>query len=315
LIGLFCARDLLKIEARVKFKRIVLRSYAKINLGLHILGRREDGYHEVRTIFQSIGLHDRLEIEVIRKRTIELEGDCDQVRPTQNLVVKAIKLLCQYIHVSQGFYVHLEKKIPLGAGLGGGSSNAATALLGITQLLGLNLSNQDLFEIGGVLGSDVPFFFVGGRALGVGRGSEVYPLEDQPAKYLLLLVPPYPVSTVKAYARLSLPLTKKMNKSMIPVFCPGYMDSLCMGNAVENDFERVVFDDFPELKQLKTRLLNRGADTAALTGSGSTLFALFKSKGDLLKARDGIKAKGTQLIPTRTLSRTQYKNCIVESLH
>jgi 4-diphosphocytidyl-2-C-methyl-D-erythritol kinase len=298
----------------VKFQRIVLRSYAKINLGLHILGRRGDGYHEIRTVFQTIRLHDRLVIELIRKRTIEFECDCDQIRSNENLVVRAINCLCQDMHISRGFRVHLKKKIPLGAGLGGGSSNAAAAVLGIRRLLGLNLSNEDLFEIGGVLGSDVPFFFVGGRALGVGRGSEVYPLEDQPAKYLLLLVPPYPVSTARAYGRLSLALTKKMNKSMIPVFCPGYMDSLDRGDGVGNDFEKVVFEDFPELKQLKTRLLNQGADTAALTGSGSTLFALFSSKEDLLKARDGINAEGCQLIPTRTLSRTQYASCIVESL-
>lgn len=298
----------------MRFQRIVLRSYAKINLGLHILGKRGDGYHEIRTVFQTISLHDRLEIELIRKRTIEFECDCDQIRSNENLVVRAINCLCQYMHVSRGFRVRLKKKIPLGAGLGGGSSNAATAVLGIRRLLGLNLSNEDLFEIGGALGSDVPFFFVGGRVLGVGRGSEVYPLEDQPAKYLLLLVPPYPVSTARAYARLSLALTKKVNKSMIPVFCPGYMDSLDQGNGVGNDFEKVVFEDFPELKQLKARLLSRGADTAALTGSGSTLFALFNSRGDLLKARDGIKAKGTQLIPARTVSRTQYVSCIVESL-
>jgi 4-diphosphocytidyl-2-C-methyl-D-erythritol kinase len=298
----------------LKFERIILRSYAKINLGLHILGRRSDGYHEIRTIFQTISLHDRLEIELTRKRTIKFECECDQIRSNENLVVKAINYLCQYMHLPQGFRVHLKKKIPLGAGLGGGSSNAAIALLGIRRLLGLNLSNEDLFEIGGVLGSDVPFFFVGGRALGVGRGSEVYPLEDQPAKDLLLLVPPYPVSTARAYARLSLPLTKKINKSMIPVFCPAYIDSLSNGLGMENDFEKVVFEDFPELKQLKTRMLNRGANTAALTGSGSALFAIFNSKGDLKKARDGIKAEGTQLIPAQTLSRTRYINCIVESL-
>jgi len=202
----------------MKFQRIVLRSYAKINLGLHIIGRRGDGYHEIRTVFQTIRLHDRLEIERIRKRAIEFECNFDQIRTEENLVVRAVKCLCQYVGISQGFRVRLQKKIPLGAGLGGGSSNAATAVLGVRRLLNLKLSNEDLFEIGGLLGSDVPFFFVGGRALGVGRGSEVYPLEDQPVKYILLLVPPYPVSTARAYARLSLALTKNMNKSMIPVF-------------------------------------------------------------------------------------------------
>ena len=298
----------------MKSQQISLRSYAKINTGLHILGKREDGYHEIRTIFQTVNLYDRLDIALTQERKIEFTSDNRELDPRHNLVVRAILSLSRFKKLYKGYRVHLEKRIPAGAGLGGGSSNAAAAIHGIRRLLNLNLSHKELFEIGGTLGSDVPFFFVGGTALGVGSGAEVYPLEDQPEKDLLLVVPGYAISTVDAYARVTLPLTKKIKKSMIPVFCPGYLDSLDQGNFTANDFEKVAFRDFPRLKAIKQKLLDRGAFAAGLTGSGSALFGLFNSRGQLLKARDAIESKEFQTIQTNTLSRKQYLNCLVESL-
>jgi len=303
-----------QFDIQVESRRISLRSYAKINIGLHILGRREDGYHEIRTIFQTVNLYDRLEIALIRGQEIEFTSDDRGLDPRHNLVVRAILSLSRLKKLDKGYRVHLEKRIPVGAGLGGGSSNAAAAIHGIRRLLNLNLSHKELFEIGGSLGSDVPFFFVGGTALGVGRGAEVYPLEDQPEKYLLLVVPTYAISTVDAYARVTLPLTKKSKKSMIPVFCPGYLDSLDRRNFVGNDFEKVAFRDFPKLRGIKKNLLETGAFAAGLTGSGSALFGLFNSKRELLKARRAIESKQFRVIPTKTLSRKQYWNCLVESL-
>jgi len=298
----------------VKSRQISLRSYAKINIGLHILGRREDGYHEIRTIFQTVNLYDRLEIALIQDGKIEFTSDSRELDPHHNLVVRAILSLSRFKKLDKGYRVHLEKEIPIGAGLGGGSSNAAATIHGIRRLLDLNLSYKELLEIGEALGSDVPFFFVGGTALGVGRGAEVYPLEDQPEKYLLLVVPTGAVSTVDAYARVTLPLTKKSKKSMIPTFCPDYLDSLGQRNFIGNDFETVAFHDFPKLKGVKRKLLERGALAAGLTGSGSALFGLFNSKGDLLEARGAIESKEFRIIQTKTLSRKQYWNCLVESL-
>jgi 4-diphosphocytidyl-2-C-methyl-D-erythritol kinase len=298
----------------MRFQRVRLRSYAKINLGLHVLGKRDDGYHEIRTVFQTISSFDRLQIELSQGQKVEFECDLKELNQSNNLVVKAINTLKQFMNLSQGFRVNLEKRIPVGAGLGGGSSNAAATILGIKKLLNLTLSYQDLIELGGLLGSDVPFFFLGGTALGIGRGAEIYPLEEQTQKYLLLIVPSCSVSTVDAYARMSLPLTKRIGKSMIPVFCSAYLDSLEHRDSVKNDFEEMIFHDLPKLGKVKEELLNRGALTAALTGSGSALFGLFNSRAEVLKAKDAIEARNFRLIESKTLSRREYQNCLVESL-
>jgi 4-diphosphocytidyl-2-C-methyl-D-erythritol kinase len=295
--------------ATMKYRRIVLRSYAKVNLGLHVLGKREDGYHELRTVFQTIRFHDRLEIELTRRQGIEFRTNCPQLEVGDNLVVKAAEALARH----RGL-IFLDKRIPLGGGLGGGSSNAAVALLGLNQVLNLHLSPADLFEIGGGLGSDICFFFLGGTALGVGRGSEVYPLEEPAARPLLLVVPPFPVSTLNAYGRLSLALTKRVNESMISVFCPGCLDHLYQGKLIGNDFEQVVFQDFPRLKQLQQELLRVGALDAGLTGSGSVVFGVFNSRQELEKAQAKIRLRQWQLIPTRMLTRKQYRASLVESL-
>ena len=297
-----------------RWRQITLRSYAKINLGLQIVGRRQDGFHEIRTIFQTIELHDRLQIRLVRECGIEFESDHTALHPIDNLVVKAISSFNRLLKVHQGCQVRLEKKIPLGSGLGGGSSNAAAAILGMNKLLNLNVSTRQLFELGGLLGSDVPFFFVGGTALGVGRGSEIYPLAERCQSYVLLVVPSVGVSTQRAYARMRLPLTKRESKSMIPVFCPAYLDSLAGNQFLENDFEQVVFRDFPELKRIKRELVKVGATCAGLTGSGSTLFGLFESESKMLKARDRVASGSFHFIETKTLLRQQYWDCVVESL-
>jgi 4-diphosphocytidyl-2-C-methyl-D-erythritol kinase len=295
-------------------EQIALRSFAKINLGLQVVGKREDGFHEIRTVFQTVELHDRLQIRLVRGHEIEFESNHAALHPVDNLVVKAITALNRFLRLKQGCRVQLEKRIPLGSGLGGGSSNAAAAILGMKKLLNLDVPTRLLFEMGGLLGSDVCFFFVGGTALGVGRGAEVYPLTEHPESYVLLIVPTASVSTKQAYARVRLPLTKQSGKSMIPVFCSGYLDSLDGNKLLENDFEKVVFCDFPELKRIKRELLRLGASGAGLTGSGSALFGLFESELKLLKARDRVASDDFYFIETKTLQRHQYWNCLVESL-
>jgi 4-diphosphocytidyl-2-C-methyl-D-erythritol kinase len=298
----------------LKPKQIALRSYAKINLGLQIVGKREDGFHEIRTVLQTVDLYDRLQIRLIKVNHIEFDSDHEALHPSDNLVVKAVSALNGVLSLKQGYRIHLEKRIPLGSGLGGGSSNAAVTILGMKKLLNLSLSTRQLLEIGGSLGSDVPFFFVGGTALAVGTGSEIYPLEEHAQNHVLLVVPFRRVSTPQAYAKLRLPLTKQSGKSMIPVFCSTYLDSWSCNQFLENDFERVVFRGFPELKRIKRELLKLGALAAGLTGSGSALFGLFDSKSKMLKARNGVASEVFQLIETKTLQRQQYWNCLVESL-
>ncbi|MXZ36376.1 MAG: 4-(cytidine 5'-diphospho)-2-C-methyl-D-erythritol kinase [Acidobacteria bacterium] len=293
-------------------ERIKLRSYAKVNLGLHILGKREDGYHEIRTILQTIGLHDTLEIRLTQGRGVTLQCNWDELNCGDNLVVRALESVCRQAGLERGLEARLEKRIPMGAGLGGGSSNAAAAVMGLDRLLGLRMSRRDWFEIGGALGSDVPFFFVGGRALGVGRGSEVYPLEDAAPCHVLVVVPPLPMPTADAYRRASLRLTTPVNKSKIPLFCPAYLDTLESGDGLENHFETVVFRDHPDLKRLKQRLLQWGASKAGLTGSGSALVGLFDEKGALAQAHAALLAGNVRLLATQTQTRDQYRHSLVE---
>jgi 4-diphosphocytidyl-2-C-methyl-D-erythritol kinase len=296
------------------YQRITLRSYAKINLGLHILGKRTDGFHEIRTVFQSITLHDQIEISLASERGISFESDCPPLNSQDNLVLKAIHLFGKRVELPPGLRIRLQKRIPIGAGLGGGSSNAATTLLGLQRLLETRLPLGHLFEICGELGSDVPFFLVGGTALGLGRGSEIYPLEEWTENSLLLVVPPFSVATPDAYARASLTLTKRVDKSMIPVFCFGYLESLSSRFVQQNDFELVVFERQAELRELRWQLVQLGARQVELTGSGAALYALFDSSQDWDRIREDLSCRDIRLIPTRTLNRVEYHDSLVESL-
>ena len=298
----------------MKPERIKLRSYAKVNLGLHILGKREDGFHEIRTVFQTIGLHDTLEIRLTPGQAVSFQCNWAELGSADNLVVRAMEAVRRHTGLELGLEARLEKRIPPGAGLGGGSSNAAAAVMGMDRLLGLRLSWRDRFEIGGALGSDVPFFFLGGRALGVGRGSEVYPLEDETPCHVLIVVPTRPMATSEAYRRASLRLTSQVNKSKIPLFCPAFLDMLESGDGLENHFETVVFRDQPDLKRLKNRLLQWGAKKAGLTGSGSALVGLFDEKGALTQAQAALRAGNVRLLVTQTLPRDQYRHSLVECL-
>ena len=292
---------------------IALRSYAKINLGLHILGKRPDGYHEVRTVLQTIGLHDRLTLKRKRSRSIQFCSNEPGIDPADNLVVRAIKVFQRQTGKSDGLIVTLQKAIPLGAGLGGGSSNAAATLLGLARLFGLDLRGCDLLHWAGQLGSDVPFFLLGGTALGIGRGSEVYPVEELPKKHVLLAIPSRGISTAEAYGRLSLQLTNTHPESMIPRFCSGFWASLERQKSQENDFEPAFFEHFPELRKVKGDWLAAGAVTAGLTGSGSALFGLFEQKQALARAVSKAAGLDLRFIQTHTLKRAAYHSGIVES--
>jgi len=287
-------------------QKIVLRSFAKINLGLHVLGKREDGYHELRTLFQVIDFHDLLTIERTRKFGIDFESDSPGINPQSNLVVDAIQAVCRLAGFQPRFRVRLKKKIPLGGGMGGGSSNAASVIWGLNRLLKLNLPIGDMLDLGGGLGSDICFFLVGGLALGIGRGSEVYPLPDLPRRTLLLAVPSFPVSTPHAYSRLSLALTKTHKISKIPVFCSDCLDYLGQSKQIRNDFEQVVFEDYPSLRRLRGQLLKGGAEMAAMTGSGSVVYGVFNSRQVRDRAISELKWKIAQPIATQTLTREEY---------
>jgi 4-diphosphocytidyl-2-C-methyl-D-erythritol kinase len=288
--------------------RIAVRAFAKINLGLRILGRRPDGYHEIRTLYQTVDLHDDLEVELLPGPD-GVDVDCgDPAVPSGrgNLVYQTCQLWKRARSFKGRIEIHLNKRIPPGSGLGGGSSDAAATLLGLEHLRGNRLDLETRLKFAVRLGSDVPFFLLGGRALGCGRGEEVYPLGDLPGCSCLVVCPGFGISTAEAYRAAGLRLTKHRLASTIRVFGVWSRVPFETWGPAENDFEQVVFARWPELGRLKRQLIRAGAETALLTGSGSAVYALFDSAPKLLRAEKSIPASW-RAFRTRTLPRAEYQ--------
>jgi 4-diphosphocytidyl-2-C-methyl-D-erythritol kinase len=293
-------------------KSIRLRAFAKINLGLRILAKRPDGFHEIRTIYQTIALHDRLEISLGKaKEEIRIECDNPEIPSGDgNLVYRACELWRRATSFRGGVRARLEKMIPTGSGLGGSSSDAAATLEGLERLAGEKLPPRLRFSLAARLGSDVPLFLLGGRVLGCGRGEEVYPLSDLPPRKCLVVFPGFSISTAEAYREAGLRLTSKGKVRSIDVGAWPQFPLLDWGPA-ENDFERVVFARWPELARLKRHLIRAGAEIASLTGSGSAVYSVFESTGQLLHASKLIP-KGWLKFRSRTLSRADYRRLLCE---
>jgi 4-diphosphocytidyl-2-C-methyl-D-erythritol kinase len=279
-------------------------AYAKVNLCLDILGRRSDGYHELRTIFQTISLHDTLELSLTRRSGIQLEcNDPSLPLGRENLVWRALDALRRALHLRSGIRVKLHKRIPAGRGLGGGSSDAAAALIGLLRLTHRTLPTPRLLKIAAGLGADVPFFLNGGRALGVGRGDEIFPLADLPRRTLLVVSPAaIAVPTRDAYAWVSSTLTARRRPLKILSFC-----ALCWSpqwSVLSNSFEKAVFARHPRLRRIKRSLLHGGAAEAALAGSGSAVFGVFPNPAQA--RRTARLFPDDRVFTVRTLSRSEY---------
>jgi 4-diphosphocytidyl-2-C-methyl-D-erythritol kinase len=291
-------------------REVRIPAFAKINLRLDILGKRADGYHELRTVFQTVSLRDELRMRPARNAGISLSifgnAALSQEPFQKNLVYRAVNTLRGELRIRAGVEIELHKKIPAGRGLGGGSSDAAAALLGYLRLTKSELPAGRLLEIASSLGADVPFFLQGGRALGISRGDEIYPLPDIP-KFALLIVSPREihVPTPDAYKWLKaapLTLTKSPAISKLWKFC-----ALCwsaQGNGLSNDFEKPVFRRHPRLSQIKRALLQGGASEASLAGSGSAVFGVFPSPA--LARRAAVGFPDDQTFVCETLSRDRY---------
>jgi 4-diphosphocytidyl-2-C-methyl-D-erythritol kinase len=291
-------------------REVRIPAFAKINLRLDVLGKRLDGYHELRTIFQSVSLHDELRLRASNLPAISLsiQGNAALLQePFQkNLVYRAVDALRHELKIRSGVDIELKKTIPAGRGMGGGSSDAAAALLGYQRLTGSTLPLPRLLEIASSLGADVPFFLFGGRALGVSRGNEIYPLADIPKLSVLIVSPrDIHVPTLDAYKWLKarpLTLTKSAADPKLWKFC-----ALCwsaQGSGLSNDFERLVFQRHPRLDQIKRALLHRGAAEASLAGSGSAVFGVFPSPAMARRAAVGFP--DDQTFVCETLSRDRY---------
>jgi 4-diphosphocytidyl-2-C-methyl-D-erythritol kinase len=284
---------------------IYLRSYAKINWTLDVLFKREDGYHELRTIYQTISLHDLIRITETAG-AIEVVCDDPQVPSDEtNLAHKAATQIRDLLGTKLGARIEIEKRIPVAAGLGGGSSNAAAVLLGLSRLWNFRPEEPDLVRIAARLGSDVPFFLIGGTALGVGRGEEVYSIEQAECEHLLLVNPGVTVSTAEAYGRLSR-LTSQRSAAMMPFTFFAAKGIRELSLAVTNDLEEVVLAAHPEIAEVKQRLLSLGARQAQMSGSGATVFGVFENMEMSRRAQSETRASGYWSEPARAISRREY---------
>ncbi|MES1261442.1 MAG: 4-(cytidine 5'-diphospho)-2-C-methyl-D-erythritol kinase [Acidobacteriota bacterium] len=279
-----------------------LTAYAKLNLGLRVLCQRPDGYHELRTVFQTISLADRIGVSFrsARQTQVRIEGT---PHIQDNLVERAAHLVLDELQLRAEVHFHLQKLIPAGAGLGGGSTDAAAVLLALPVLAGKPVPEQRLFELAAQLGSDVPFFLHGGTALGIGRGEELYPLPDAPRKRVLLIAPRVHSSTAEAYRDLSSRLTPIGLQNKLVSFQRQIWAG--PGEGIVNDFEEVVFARHPELRQIGIRLRAAGAGPVAMTGSGSAIFGIFNNSGQLIQAQKSFETE--QTFAVSFVSRAQYR--------
>lgn len=286
-----------------------LRAFAKINWMLHVLGRRTDGYHEIETIFQTVTLHDDLTFEATADARIKLNCDDPDIPIDQsNLILRAAEALRKSFDVQKGASIYLEKRIPSSGGLGGGSSDAAVALLGLSCLWKLELTRIDLEEIGAKLGADVPFFFTGGTALGTGIGTQINSIPDAPVVELLIVTPDVKVSTVDAYKALNTPaLTKVIGDTILSSSRLNADFSNNLYGSLKNDFEVAIFDLQPEILRARDALTNLGARHAMLAGSGASVFGVFDNMEAQERAADMLRSEPEwRVFKCATLSRDSY---------
>jgi len=286
-------------------------SFAKINLSLRILGKRDDGFHELCTIFQTVSLHDKLTFS--EDSELILTSDTKKIPlDERNLIIKAAKLLKEKYGTKLGAKINLEKNIPAPGGLGGGSSNAAIALLGLSKLWEIEINFASLLELGKLLGSDVPFFFYGGTAIGTGRGADIIRREEINENNMLIVTPRVDVSTAAAFGRLNAAhLTNNSSKSILQI-CRYEAESMLLQQLLmKNDFEEIVFKLEPEIKRVKKSLVSSGAKIALMSGSGASVFAIFENEMQLQSAFHNLQSeRNWRVFPVTTVSRTSY----IESL-
>ena len=297
-------------------RRATIQSLAKINLDLRVLNKRPDGFHELRTVFQTISLADTIDIEYEPARRTNISID-DPLAIPGNLVVKAARAVLDALKMHARVHFRLRKKIPMGGGLGGGSSNAAAVLLALPVLAGRRLETEQIaVGIAAGLGSDVPFFLTGGTGIGIGRGTEVYEIPDLKPEPILLVLPGVHVATGPAYQALGRGLTGSDSSSKINEF-QAFVRVLASGRSARaaspfsaNDFEAVVFREFPQLQTIRRKLSELGTSRVRpgvrMTGSGSAIFAVFGSRAERDRAEEGLKGRHL-VFPASLVSRAGYR--------
>ncbi len=330
---------------------VTVRSFAKINLGLRIGAARSDGFHELLTVYQTIGLHDVIRVSVGRGSGIDIRcADPRVPRDESNTCYRIVEKAMTALRAKGRVVIEIEKRLPVQGGLGGASANAVATMLGLERVLRKSLPAAERLRIAAEVGSDLPLFLVGGTVLGLGRGEQVYPLPDFPATACVVVTPEVGVSTPRAFAEwdrlggAGVHMTSGGSTSKLTVFNPSdrmvelgrglsaWLSELYSGApsgvmerrgraenpllalvraGIENDFERVVFPEYPELSEGKSALLRAGAKYALLSGSGSTLYGLFGSREAAKSAVTRLRKQGWAAQATVTLPRRAYWKKIV----
>lgn len=283
---------------------LCVRPAAKVNLHLEVLGRRPDGYHELRTLLQSLDLRDELVVAAAPEGTLELTVEPAGAAPAdgRNLVLRAAERLRTEAGRPLGARLRLVKRIPTGGGLGGGSADAAAALVALDRLWGLGLERHRLVRLGAELGADVPFFLHGGLALGVGRGDEVYPLRDLPPAAVVLVMPEVEVPTAEVYGRLGPRLTWSRPEATVEAFASGLVAEMPWPS-LRNDLEAAVMAGWPLVAEAFEAARQVGGRRVAVTGSGAAVYAVMERPEEAALAAAALAGRGWRVELTSTLSR------------
>ena len=335
---------------------VSVRSFAKINFGLYIGAARADGFHRLRTIYQTIALHDVIRLSVGRGSGIEIR--CDDARvplDSSNTCYRMAELVLRELVAKSRVIIEIDKRLPVQGGMGAASSNAVATMIALERALKKKLSPVARLKIAAEVGSDLPLFLVGGTVLGVGRGEEVYPMPELPGLPIVIVTPKLGVSTPRAFADWDALVesgaeprhhtnngSERLTRSepcdrLFEVGCllSSWLTDLNFGGSpntgapakggsragkllsdlvrtgIENDFEKVVFPQYPELRDIKGALERAGAKYASLSGSGSTLYGLFRSRADAVRAASHLQEQGVKAVATSTLTRSRYWNQLV----
>ncbi len=270
--------------------KIYEKAPAKINLSLDVLAKREDGYHEVEMVMTSVDLADRLELEEIERDTIILSSQVGYIPlDEKNLAFQAARLIKERLGVKRGVYIHLDKNIPVAAGLAGGSSDAAATLRGLNRLWDLRLSDLELQQLGSELGSDIPYCIKGETAVARGRGEKLEPIASPPACWVILAKPPVNVSTADIYRKYDARSHRILPSTNQVVQAIREQDFSAMCRSLGNMLESVTLELYPEARQIKDVMLRLGADGALMSGSVPTVYALASKETKALRIVHGLR--------------------------
>lgn len=284
--------------------RIMEKAAAKINLTLDVLRKRDDGYHEVEMIMTMVDLADRIEMQELPRDTIIISSQAGYIPlDEKNLAFQAAKLIKDRYEVKQGVYIHLDKKIPVAAGLAGGSSDAAAALRGLNRLWKLGISDEELRKLGAELGSDVPFCVTGGTAVARGRGERLEFIDSPPQCWVVLAKPPINVSTADVYGRLRADKLERHPDTAAVVRAIREKDFHALCGGLGNVLEEVTLSVYPEVRQLKNCMERLGAEGVLMSGSGPTVFGLCAKESKATRVYNGLRGFCKEVYAVRLLTR------------